>query len=177
MKFLLTSAGIRNRSIHAALVELLGKPVAEASALCVPTALYPFASGPAMAYRFIHGSASNSLCALGWKSLGVLELTALPSIAKEAWISAVRETDAMLVAGGDVWYLRRWMEESGLAELMPFLRDIVYVGASAGSMVTAPVFGKHTATRPNHSSSIAAWGSSTSHCSRTWIIRTIRKAP
>ncbi len=141
MKFLLTSSGIRNPSIHAALVELLGKPIAEASALCVPTALYPFAFGPAMAHRFSHGT-GHSPCGLGWKSLGVLELTALPSVAKEVWVPAVREADALLVAGGDVWYLRRWMQESGLAELMPSLRDIVYVGISAGSMVTAPVFGE-----------------------------------
>ena len=142
MKFLLTSAGVRNPSIHAALIELLGKPIAEASALCVPTALYPFAFGSAMAYQFIHGTAKNPLCGLGWKSLGILELTALPSVAKEVWVPAVREADALLVAGGDVWYLRRWMQESGLAELMPSLRDTVYVGISAGSMVTAPVFGE-----------------------------------
>lgn len=40
MKFLLTSAGIKNRSIHNALVELLGNPIAEANALCIPTASY-----------------------------------------------------------------------------------------------------------------------------------------
>lgn len=90
----------------------------------------------------IHGTAGNPLCGLGWKSLGVLELTALPSVAKEAWIPVMREADALLMSGGDVWYLRRWMQESGLAELMSTLHDIVYVGISAGSMVTAPVFGE-----------------------------------
>jgi dipeptidase E len=37
MRFLLTSAGIKNTSIHDALVDLLGKPIAESSALCIPT--------------------------------------------------------------------------------------------------------------------------------------------
>lgn len=37
MKFLLTSAGISNASIHQALEDLLGKPVAQASALFIPT--------------------------------------------------------------------------------------------------------------------------------------------
>ena len=37
MKFLLTSSGIRNASIHEALVALLGKPIGESSALCIPT--------------------------------------------------------------------------------------------------------------------------------------------
>ena len=142
MKLLLTSAGIKNTSIHNALVGLLGKPIAEASALCIPTAIYPFPVGPSMAYRFISGRTANPLCELGWKSLGVLELTALPSIKAAYWIAAVQETDALLVFGGDVWYLCRWMRESGVADLLPSLRETVYVGVSAGSMVTAPMFGE-----------------------------------
>jgi dipeptidase E len=142
MKFLLTSAGIKNTSIHTALVDLLGKPIGESNALCIPTAIYPFSSGPAMAYRFISGKTASPLCELGWKSLGVLELTALPSIQAEIWTAAVQEADALLVFGGDVLYLTRWMRESGLAERLPALRETVYVGISAGSMVTAPIFGE-----------------------------------
>ena len=142
MKFLLTSAGIKNASIHNALLHLLGKPIAEASALCIPTAIYPFPGGPSMAYRFISGKTTSPMCELGWKSLGVLELTALPSIQEEVWIGTVQEADALLVYGGDVLYLGRWMRESGLANLLPSLRKTVYVGISAGSMVTAPVFGE-----------------------------------
>jgi len=142
MKYLLTSAGIKNPGIHDALVELLGKPIAEASALCIPTAIYPFPGGPAMAYRFISGATANPMCELGWKSLGVLELTALPSINAEVWRAAVQEADALLVQGGDVWYLCRWMRESGLAAFLPSLHKTVYVGISAGSMVTAPIFGE-----------------------------------
>ena len=142
MKFLLTSAGIKNTCIHNALVDLLGKPIAESSALCIPTAIYPFPAGPSMAYRFISGLGPSPLTELGWKSLGVLELTALPSIKRENWVAAVEETDALLVFGGDVLYLCRWMRESGLADLLPSLRETVYVGISAGSMVTAPIFGE-----------------------------------
>ena len=142
MKYLLTSAGIKNTSIRNALVDLLGKPIAESSALCIPTAIYPFPGGPFMAYQFISGSTTSPMCQLGWKSLGVLELAALPSIKAEYWIAAVREADALLVWGGDVLYLCRWMRESGLADLLPSLRETVYVGVSAGSMVTAPIFGE-----------------------------------
>jgi dipeptidase E len=142
MKFLLTSGGIKNTRIHNALADLLGKPIAECNALCIPTAILPFPGGPQMAYRFISGSGPTPLCELGWKSLGVLELTALPSIKKKYWIAAVQETDALLVYGGDVLYLCRWMRESGLAELLPSLGETVYVGISAGSMVTAPIFGE-----------------------------------
>jgi dipeptidase E len=142
MKLLLTSAGIKNTSIHNALVDLLGKPIAECNALCIPTAILPFPGGPQMAYRFISGSAPTPMCELGWKSLGVLELTALPSIKKEYWVAAVQETDALLVYGGDVLYLCRWMRESGLADLLPSLGETAYVGISAGSIVTAPIFGE-----------------------------------
>jgi dipeptidase E len=139
MKLLLTSAGIKNTSIHNALVDLLGKPIAESSALCVPTAVYAM-SGPGAAWRFITGRATTPLCELGWKSLGVLELTALPSIDQEHWVPLVQETDALLVAGGDATYLCHWMRQSGLADLLPSLRA-VWVGVSGGSMVMAPSIG------------------------------------
>lgn len=95
-----------------------------------------------MGYQFISGATANPMVELGWQSLGVLELTALPSIKKEYWEAAVQEADALLVYGGDVVYLCRWMRESGLAALLPSLREKVYVGISAGSMVTAPTFGE-----------------------------------
>ena len=85
----------------------------------------------------------SPLCELGWKSLGVLELTALPSIDDEAWIPTVQETDALLVWGGDPLYLCHWMRQSGLADLLPSLRrETVYVGVSAGSMAATATFGE-----------------------------------
>ena len=142
MRFLLTSAGIKNTSIHNALVDLLGKPIAESSALCIPTAAYAMPGGAGMAWRLITGRAATPLCELGWKSLGVLELTALPSIDEEHWVPMVQETDALLVGGGDALYLCYWMRQSGLADLLPSLREAVYVGVSAGSMVMAPNVGE-----------------------------------
>ncbi len=144
MKLLLTSAGIKNTSIHNALVELLGKPIAESSALCIPTASYghPMA-GPASAWRFISGNEPRTpMCELGWKSLGVLELTALPSIGDELWAPLVQETDVLLVNGGDPLYLYYWMRQSGLADLLPSLHQTVWVGLSAGSMVMTPRIGE-----------------------------------
>ena len=141
MKLLLTSAGIMNSSIHDELVELLGKPIAESSALVIPTAIYAFPGGAAMAWQIISGRASTPLCGLGWKSLGVLELSALPSIDEENWVPMVKETDALLVGGGDPLYLYYWMRQSGLADLFASLRETVYVGVSGGSLVMAPNVG------------------------------------
>jgi dipeptidase E len=136
MKLLLTSAGISNKSINNALVELLGKPVAEASAVFIPTAIYGIKGGTNIIREVIRGSLGDPFCELGWKSLGLLELTALPSIKKELWIPMLHSTDALLVGGGDCQYLVYWMQQSGLADLLPSLPEkTVYVGLSAGSMI------------------------------------------
>jgi dipeptidase E len=144
VKLLLTSAGVKNPSIHDALVELLGKPISEASALCIPTAGYghPHVGPGEKVWQFISGRAGNPMTELGWKSVGVLELTALPSIDEERWVPLVRETDVLLVAGGDALYLHHWMRESGLADLLPSLTETVWVGLSAGSMVMTPRIGE-----------------------------------
>ncbi|MDQ6859155.1 MAG: Type 1 glutamine amidotransferase-like domain-containing protein [Chloroflexota bacterium] len=141
MRALLTSAGIKNRSIHDALGDLLGKPIAESNALFIPTAIYPFPGGPGMAWRAISGKSSSPLSELGWKSLGILELTALPSIEEAAWVPTVRDADALLVWGGDPLFLATWMRRSGLTALLPTLRaEAVYVGVSAGSIAATSTF-------------------------------------
>ena len=142
MKLLLTSAGIKNESIEDALVELLGKPIADADALCIPTASYGHAPrGFGGSYRFITGTATTPMCELGWKSLGVLELAALPTLARELWLPVVEGVDALLVNGGDALYLAHHMRQSGLADLLPSL-DAVWVGLSAGSMALTPRIGE-----------------------------------
>jgi len=143
MKLLLTDSGVRNASIRTALVELLGKPIAEADALCIPTAGYGGPYGePGGPWRFISGQSPSPMTELGWKSVGVLELTALPTIDQELWVSWVREADVLLVNGGDTMFLCHWMRESGLADLFPSLSDTVYVGLSAGSLVLTPRIGE-----------------------------------
>ncbi|WP_404447614.1 Type 1 glutamine amidotransferase-like domain-containing protein [Sutcliffiella horikoshii] len=143
MKLLLTSAGVNNKSIHDALVDMLDKPIAESNALCIPTAMYghPWVGPGVKAWEFITGNSDNPMVDLGWKSVGVLELTALPSIDKERWVPLVQETDVLLVGGGDALYLYHWMKQSGLADLLLEL-NAVYVGMSAGSMVMAPKIGE-----------------------------------
>jgi len=143
MKLLLTSAGVNNETIKNTLIELLGKPIADCDALCIPTAGYGHhqrsLSGP---WRFVAGKTKQPMTELGWKSVGMLELTALPSIEKERWVSWVQDADVLLANGGDAAYLARWMRESGLADLMPSLPDKVYVGFSGGSMALAPRIGQ-----------------------------------
>lgn len=142
MELLLTSAGIKNASIHKALVDMLDKPIGESNALCIPTAIYALPNGPYMAWQFISGLEPQCpMCELGWKSVGVLELTALPSLKQEIWLPTLQAADVLLVNGGDPLYLYYWMRQSGLADLLPSL-NAVYVGLSAGSMVMTPQIGE-----------------------------------
>jgi dipeptidase E len=143
VKLLLTSGGVSNPSIHRALEEQLGKPVSEASALCIPTAMYahPRVGPGEKPWRFIAGLEPNPMVSLGWQSMGILELTALPSLDEDLWVPLVRDVDALVVAGGDVLYLCHWMRESGLVDLLPALDETVWVGLSSGSMVMTPRVG------------------------------------
>jgi dipeptidase E len=143
MRLLLTSAGINNQSIRDALVELLGKPIAESNALCIPTGGYgsTYGNRPIGVWKFLSGRSGQPMVELGWKSVGILELTALPSIDRERWVPWVHDADVLLVNGGDALYLAHWMRESGLGDLLPSLRDTVWASFSAGSMALAPRIG------------------------------------
>lgn len=143
MRLLLTSGGVSTPSIEAALVDLLGKPIDQASALLIPTAEWghPWCT-PQSAWRFVSGHSPAPMADLGWASLGLLELTALPGMPPERWRPWVQEADALLVDGGDAHHLAHWMRESGLADLLPRLEETVWVGVSAGSMVMTPRIGE-----------------------------------
>jgi dipeptidase E len=134
MRLLLTSAGIKNRSIRNALVDLTGRPIEDCDALCIPTATYAVAGpGPVLAWNFVSGrDAHCPMCELGWRSVGVLELTALPSLGEERWRPWVDAADVLLVNGGDTAYLAHWLRET---QLLSSLDDTVWVGLSAGSRV------------------------------------------
>ena len=145
MKLLLTSGGVTNASIRESLIGMLGKPIAESTALFIPTAQWGQpACSPETVWRSTAGRWDDDpgLVDLGWRSVGVLELTALPSLADERWMPWVREADVLLVDGGEARYLYTWMQQSGLAALLDELRDTVWVGVSAGSMVLTPRVGR-----------------------------------
>jgi dipeptidase E len=141
MRALLTSNGITNPAINAALTTLLGTPIEESAALVIPTALYPFAGGPGMAFQAITGASHAGITHLGWKSVGILELSVLPSIDADLWQPVVRNADALLVCGGDPLFVAAWMRRSGLTDMLATLRpEAVYVGVSAGSIAAAATF-------------------------------------
>ena len=127
MKLLLTSAGVKNESIRRALVGLLGKPIAQCHALCIPTSGWGHPQvSPERAWRFVSGNEPGCPMAdLGWKSVGLLELTALPWLPRDRWTAWVRSADVLLVNGGDAVFLAHWIRESGLAHVLPSLHEQV----------------------------------------------------
>jgi len=144
VRLLLTSGGVTNPSIRDALVELLGKPIADCRALCIPTAQWGHPMcGPLSVRDVAVGEPPLLMSSPEWESVGLLELTALPSIGEERWVPWVREADVLLVDGGDATYLCHWMRQSGLADLLPSLPETVWVGVSAGSMVMTPRIGEY----------------------------------
>lgn len=156
MKLLLTSGGITNPTIRAALERMLKKTVSDCAALCIPTAQWGHpVCGPASVRAFISGAPPwGGLTSLQWKSLGVLELTALESIGAERWVPWVRNADVLLVDGGDATYLCHWMRKSGLAELLPSLSGTAWVVVSAGSMVMTPRIGERFVEWPQASDDV-----------------------
>src|SRR5690606_1110921 len=85
VKLLLTSGGVTNASIRSALDDLLGKPVAQCRALIIPTAQWghPLCGPTSVQGVVAGGDRSPYLSGLGWASLGVLELAALPTIGRQ----------------------------------------------------------------------------------------------
>jgi len=144
MKLLLTSGGVTNDSIRQALVDLLGKPIEDCDALFIPTAQWGQpACSPATVWKSTAGrwEGQVGLTELGWRSVGVLELTAMPSIGIERWRPWVEAADVLLVDGGEAVYLSEWITASGLADVLPALDDTVWAGVSAGSMALTPRIG------------------------------------
>jgi dipeptidase E len=145
LKFLLASAGVTNPSIKEALVDLLGKPIDECSALVISTSSYALSRGPYLAWSFIAGQEPETpMAELGWKAVGSLELSALPSLGEAHWLPWIEEADVLLVNGGDPLYLAYWMRQSGLAARLDTF-DGVYASLSAGSMIMTPDIGEEFA--------------------------------
>jgi hypothetical protein len=102
-RLLLTSAGVRNATFRDALLDMLGHPIEDCTALCIPTAMHghPHTGPGTNVWEFVAGRSEQPMVELGWKSVGLIELTALPSIDTERWVPLVRNADVLLVWGGD----------------------------------------------------------------------------
>lgn len=130
MKLLLTSSGITNKSIEEALLDLLGKPFKNSNITFIPTAANVEKDSAEWLEEDI-----NNFRKLGFKELEIIDIS---TVDKEIWHESFKNADVLVFGGGNVKYLLDWMELSGVTDaLAELLKTKVYVGISAGSMVTA----------------------------------------
>lgn len=131
MKLLLTSGGFFNDAQVSALGDLLGKPFAHAKAVFIPTAADAERGDKSWLVKDL-----STIGGFGWQEFEVLDLAAVSSLPKQEWWPVLEQADAIIVGGGNTFYLSYWFERSGLFAVMSeLLKDKVYVGISAGSMV------------------------------------------
>jgi dipeptidase E len=127
MKLLLTSAGITNQSIADALFDMVGKKPENTSVVFVPTA------------------SNTEIGDKSWliddliylkNTFGSVDIADISAIGEEIWQPKFEAADILFFEGGNACHLMEWINKSGLADLLPALiKNKVYVGVSAGSMV------------------------------------------
>ncbi len=125
MKLLLTSNGLCNDSLRNAL-----KKMVDQRKICIafiPTA----ASAQNDDKKWLIEDLFNC------KKLGVVDIVDISAVAKDNWLPRLKRANVIVVGGGDTVYLMEWIVKSGLdKELLHLLKERVYVGISAGSIVT-----------------------------------------
>lgn len=131
MKLLLTSSGLTNKSISSALFELTGKKPEDTTIAFIPTASNVETGNKDWLIEDL-----LNLKRLNFKSI---EITDISAVDKNIWLPSFERADVLFFEGGNTYHLMRWLNKSGLTKLLPrLLKDKVYVGVSAGSMVTNP---------------------------------------
>lgn len=131
MKLLLTSGGITNTSIANALFDLVGKKPEDTSLAFVPTA-----SNVEVGDKSWFIDDLINLKKQNFKSIDIADISAVD---EKIWRSKFKEADVLFFEGGNTYHLMEWINKSGLTEILPeMLKTKVYVGVSAGSMVTNP---------------------------------------
>lgn len=131
MKLLLTSGGIANPSITRALTDLVDKPIKDANVAFIPTA--------GNVEEGDKGWLINDLVSFKDHGFAAVDIVDISALSKEMWLPRLEVADVIVVGGGVVSHLFEWFEKSGLLlDLPKLLKSRVYVGISAGSIVTAP---------------------------------------
>lgn len=130
MKLLLTSSGKTNKTIEKALLDLLGKPFEKAHLTFVPTAANVEKGDKTWLVDDM-----NNFRQMNFSSFDIIDISAVP---KNIWLPSFKKADVLVFGGGNVYHLLKWIKKSGLEKVLPeLLKTKVYVGISAGSMVTA----------------------------------------
>lgn len=128
MKLLLTSAGLENKSIIKALQELVIKPFSELKIAFIPTAANVEKGNKLWLIKDYLNLKKQK-----YKFIDIVDIASIP---KEIWLPRLKNANVIFVGGGNTFYLMSWIKKSGLDKELPLLlKNRVYVGISAGSMV------------------------------------------
>jgi len=129
MKLLLTSGGLTNKSISKALFDLAGKKPKDTSLVFIPTASNIETGDKGWLIDDL-----KNLQKQGFKSIDIADISAVP---ENIWRPKFEEADVLFFEGGNTYHLMEWINKSGLVKLLPeYLKTKIWVGVSAGSMVT-----------------------------------------
>lgn len=135
MRALLTSQMIHNKSIADALADLLGKPFGEARVAYIITAHNGASGDKSWLAENIH-----SLYNLGWNKFYMIDIAGMNGLTPELWMGQLEEVDVVVMGGGNNPFLSYWLEKTGLIDKLPeLIKGKVYVGESAGSMITQKI--------------------------------------
>ncbi len=63
-------------------------------------------------WEFVAGRSEQPMIELGWKSVGLIELTPLPSIDVERWVPLVRKADVLPVGRDALYRAAHWMRRA-----------------------------------------------------------------
>lgn len=139
MKLLLTSNGLSNKSIVAALLKLVGKPAAETNVAFIPTA--------ADAEEDDKGWVIDDLVNIKNQHFNQLDIVNIAALPKGSWLPRFEHADVLIFSGGHTRHLVHWLRASGAADVLPeLLKTRVYMGISAGSIATGPTLALSSST-------------------------------
>ncbi|MFP4401748.1 MAG: Type 1 glutamine amidotransferase-like domain-containing protein [Candidatus Nanoarchaeia archaeon] len=129
MKLLLTSQGLYNQSIVNALIELVEKPLEECNLAYVPTSSH----GATGDKKWFSRNLSN-VAKLNFKTFQIVDIAVLE---EEVYMPIFQQADILYFEGGNALFLLKWLQKTKLDEkLQELIKSKVYVGSSAGSIVT-----------------------------------------
>jgi dipeptidase E len=131
MKLLLSSNGFANKAIADTLFEMVGKKPEDTSLVFIPTA-----SNIETGDKDWFIDDLINIKKQNFKSVAITDISAVP---ENIWRPQLEEADVLFFEGGNTYHLMNWINKSGLIKLLPdMLKTKVYMGLSAGSMVTGP---------------------------------------
>lgn len=128
MRLLLTSSGVQNKTLVAALAKLVGKPFSKTKLAFIPTAADVEPHDKTWLIEDLYNCQQ-----LGLEFIDIVNIAALPV---KVIVPRLEAVDVLVVGGGNTFHLMRYLKKTGLSQKIPnWLKTKVYVGISAGSMV------------------------------------------